>query len=88
MHIYIGQMYPTPIDHRCMEYHYTKEISHIAECTYAKAPLLQLNIYLWNTTTLNTFNIYQNAHILRADVPPIQLTTDIWNTATSKKFHI
>ena len=25
---------PPPIDHKCMEYHYTKEVSHIAECTY------------------------------------------------------
>ena len=24
MHIYLGQMYPLPIDDRCMAYHYTK----------------------------------------------------------------
>ena len=30
---------------------------------------LQLTIDLWNTTTLNMFNIQHNAHILRADVP-------------------
>ena len=35
-----------------------------------QAPLLQLTIDLWNTTTTNMFNIYQNAHILRADGPP------------------
>ena len=27
---------PPPIDHRSMEYHYTKEVSHIAECTYTQ----------------------------------------------------
>ena len=26
MHIYLGQMYLPPIDHRCMEYCYTKEV--------------------------------------------------------------
>ena len=43
-------MYP-PTDQICMEYCYTKEVSHIAECTYTKAPLLQLTIDqdLWNT---------------------------------------
>ena len=54
MHIYLGQMDPPPTDHRCMEYHYTKKVSQIAECTYTKAPLLQLTIDVWNTTTLNT----------------------------------
>ena len=33
-------------------------------------PLLQLTIDLWNPTTLNKFNIQQNAHIPRAHVPP------------------
>ena len=46
MHIYLGQIYPPPIDHRCMEYCYTKEGVHIAECTYTKAPLLLLTIDL------------------------------------------
>ena len=50
-------MYPPPVDHRSMEYHYTKEVSHIAECTYTKGPLLQLTIDVWNTTTQNKFNI-------------------------------
>ena len=53
-----------------MEYHYTKEVSHIAEWTYTKVPLLQLTIDLWNITTPNQFNIQQNAHIPRANVPP------------------
>ena len=56
MHIYLGQMYSPPIDHRCMESCFTKEVSHIAECTSAKAPLLQLMIDLWNTTTLHKCN--------------------------------
>ena len=47
----------TPIDHRCMEYHYTKEISNIAEYTYTKVALLQFTIDLWNTTTLKKFLI-------------------------------
>ena len=38
MHIYLGQIYPTPIDHTCKEYHYTTEVSHIAECTYPRPP--------------------------------------------------
>ena len=49
-------MYPPPIDHRFMEYHYTKEVSHIAEWTYTKAPL-QLTIDVWNTATQNKFHI-------------------------------
>ena len=57
MHIYLCPMYPSPINLRSIEYHYTKCISHIAECTYTKAPLLQLTIHLWNTTTPNKFNI-------------------------------
>ena len=34
MHIYLGQMDPPPIDHRCMESHYAKYVSHIAQYTY------------------------------------------------------
>ena len=49
MHIYLGEMYPPPINHRCMEYCYMKEVSHIAECTYTKASLPQLTTDLWNT---------------------------------------
>ena len=51
---------PPPIDHRSMEYHYTKSVSHIAECTYTQGrcnPLLQSTIDLWKTTTLNKFHI-------------------------------
>ena len=55
MHIYPGS--PPLIDHTCMEYHYTKEFSHIADCTYTKAPLLQLTKDLWNTTTPNKFDL-------------------------------
>ena len=38
-----GDLYPSddltpPINHICVEYHYTKSVSHIAECTYAQAP--------------------------------------------------
>ena len=52
-------MYPhsPPIDYRCMEYCNTKEVSHTAECTYTKAPSSQMTIDVWNTTTLNKFNI-------------------------------
>ena len=57
MHIYLGQMYPPPINHRSIEYHYTKAVAHKAECTYTKAPLLQLTIHLWNTTTPHQFHI-------------------------------
>ena len=45
-----------PVDHRCMKYCYTKEFLQIPECIYTKGPL-QLTIDLWNTTTLNMFNI-------------------------------
>ena len=30
---------PLPIKHRYMEYHYTEEVSHIAECTYTHGGL-------------------------------------------------
>ena len=46
---------PPPIDYRPMEHQYTEYVSHIAECTYTKAPLLTINV--WNTTTLNKINI-------------------------------
>ena len=49
-------MYPPPIDHRYMVYCYTKQVSHRAECTYTKAPLLQLTLDVWSTTTTNKFN--------------------------------
>ena len=63
-------MYPPPINHRSIEYQNTKQVSHIAECTYTKAPFLQLTIDLWNTTTPKEFNIQQNVHIPLAHVPP------------------
>ena len=57
MQFYMGKTdIPPPIDHRSIEYHYTTQVSHIAGCTYTKAPLLQLTIDLWNTTTPNMFN--------------------------------
>ena len=55
-------MYPPPIDHRCMEYCYIKEVSHIAECTYTEALLLKLTIDLWNTNSLNS-SLYNRMHI-------------------------
>ena len=49
---------PPPIDHRCMEYCYTKEVSHIAECTYTDGrwTLLQLTINVWATAVPQKFN--------------------------------
>ena len=49
---------PNPIDHRCMEYCYTKYVSHIAECIYTYGICTpQLTIDVWNTTAQNKFNI-------------------------------
>ena len=50
---------PPLIDHISMQHHYTKSVSHIAECTYTygRHTPLQLTIDLWNTTTLNQFQI-------------------------------
>ena len=86
-------LFNTPIDNRCMEYHYTKSVSHIAECKYTEdtsTPLPhQLTIDVWNTVTPNKCHIQQNAHILRIHLPPIlQLTIDLWNTITPNKLHI
>ena len=53
MHIYPWQMDPPPVNQKFMEYCYTQNVSHIAACTYTKAPILQLTRDLWNTTTLN-----------------------------------
>ena len=63
---------PPLIDHRSMEYHYTKEVSHIAKCTYTQGTCtpLQLTIDLWNATTPNRFNIYQ-MYIYQGPPPPI-----------------
>ena len=82
---------PPPIDHRSLEHHYTKDVSHIEECTY-------------NTTRPNKFHIYKNAHMAMADIPPAPIdhgslehhcTEDvshieecIYNTTTPNKFHI
>ena len=62
----------TPIDNRFMEYHYTKSVLHIPECTYTENTsnsLPQLTIDLWNTITPNNFHIKQNTHILRINLP-------------------
>ena len=57
MDIYLGQMYPLPIDHRCMEYHYTKISFTYSRMHIYQGHHLQLTIDLWNATTLNKFNI-------------------------------
>ena len=36
MHIYKAYIYHPQCDNRCMEYCYTKYVSHIAECTYTE----------------------------------------------------
>ena len=49
-------MDPPPIDHSCMQDHYTTEVSHIGECIYilmADGPPCQLSIDALNTTTPN-----------------------------------
>ena len=39
------------IEHRCLEHHYTKSMSHIEECTYTHGRCNPLwGIDLWNTT--------------------------------------
>ena len=51
-------MCPPPIDHRCMQYHYTEYIKHIEECTYTEGRWtpLQLTIDVWNTATPKKFH--------------------------------
>ena len=43
MHIYLHRLTPPPppIEHRCLENHYTKYISYIAQCTYTHGRLMQ-----------------------------------------------
>ena len=56
MQIYAWQMDPSSIDHRSMQHHYTKEVSHIEVCTYMHGrwiPSCQSSIDHCNTTTLN-----------------------------------
>ena len=48
------------IDHTYLEYHYTKEVSHIGQCTYkpkADGPPRQSSIHALNTDTPNKFHI-------------------------------
>ena len=62
----------SPIDHGCMEYCNTIEVSCIAECTYSKAPFLQLKIDLWNTMTPNKFHIQQEFTYMQGRCTPFQ----------------
>ena len=63
----------TPIDHRSVEHHYTKSVSHIEECTYTHGRCTpQLTTDLWNTITPNQCHIQKNAHLPMVDVPPIE----------------
>ena len=82
MHIYLGQMYPSPIDHRSIEYHYTKAVAHIAECTYTMTPppIDHTSIEYHYTTLVSHIAecTYTNALLL-------QLTIDVWNTTTPHK---
>ena len=64
MHIYPWQIDttpPHPIKHRCLENHYTIEVSSIAQCTYTHGrltpPLLQLNIDVWKNITPSKLHI-------------------------------
>ena len=56
---------PPLINHSSMEHHYTKSVSHMAECTYTygRHTPLQSTIDLCNTTTLNQFHVKHNADI-------------------------
>ena len=61
---------PQSIEHRCLEYHYTK----LGRSTGRSSPS-QLSIDALNTATPNLAD-------LPADLPPSQLSTDVLNTAT------
>ena len=62
MHIYLLQMDPPPppIEHRCLENHYIKYVSYIAQWIYTHGrltpPPSQLSMDLWKTITPNTFH--------------------------------
>ena len=64
-HIPRADVPPPPINHRSLEHHYTKSVSHIGKCTYILGkmyPLLQLTIYLCNTLHKISFT-YWKMHI-------------------------
>ena len=73
MHIYPWQIDPPwPIEHRCLEYHYTKlgRSIYIEQCIYTHGRLitpLQSSIDALNTTTPNLAHLRNNAHIPMAD---------------------
>ena len=78
MHIYPWQMDPLPIEHRCLEYHYTKlgRSIYIEQCIYTHGRLtpLQLSIDALNTATPNLADLYgRTMHIYPWQIdPPIK----------------
>ena len=87
MHIYPWQMSPQ-IDHRSLEHHYTKSVSHI-EGTYTHGRCTpQLTIHCWNTTSTESVSHIEECTYTHGRCTSLQSTIHLWNTTTPNKFHI
>ena len=80
-----GRPTPQSMEHRCLEYHYTKldrysRYSTIHIYTWQTYPLLQSMLDPRQITTPNKFHD-------RLTHPLLQSTIDPWQTTTSNKFH-
>ena len=79
---------PLPIEHGSMAYHYTEEVSHIAECMYTLGSCTPLNIDVLHTITPSKFHISKHAHIPMADGPPAINHTSMLHHYTQEVSHI
>ena len=86
-------MYPPPIYHRCIEYHYTKEVAHITACTYTKAPSSNWP-YISGIPLYHISSTYSRMHIYKGPPPPIDhrcmeyhYTTEVSHIAECTSLH-
>ena len=79
------------MDHTSVEYHYTKEVSHIVECTYTEdtsTPTQLDHTSVEYHYTKEVSYIAEWTYTEGTCTPPLQLTIDVWNTIIPNKFHI
>ena len=101
MHIYPWQIDPTPqsIEHRCLEYCYTKLDRSTGRSTASQLSIDALNTAMPNLADLLAQNsakplheisfIYSTMHIYPWQIDPLlQSTIDLWKSITPNKFHI
>ena len=79
---------PPPIEHRSMEYHYTKLVLHIAKCTYTQDKCIPPPINHRSMKNHYTISVSHTAKCIYMKAPLLQLTIDTSNATILNKFHI